>query len=72
MNKDILGNLYYHVGCVYPINRIIHMHLHHDYDKLNRKYYKINDLKLWFESDFKKGEELYIRRVSEKGKYLFR
>ena len=72
MNKDIIGNIYNHVCCVYPFKGMIHMHLHYNYDKLNRTFYKIIDLKLWFISNFNEGEELYVKRISENAKYDFK
>lgn len=71
MSKNILENFYYKTVGVYPIKGIIHKHLRYDYDKLNRKFYRINDLELWFKSNFEEGEELYLKRVSEKAKYDF-
>lgn len=68
---EIISNLYYRTTYAYPFKGMVHAHLGYSYDKMNRTVYRITDLRLWFESDFRYGEELYVYRVSSKGKYNF-
>ena len=70
--KDIISNNYFHTTYSYPFKGMIHMHLHYNYDKLNRKFIKVTDLKLWFQTHFEEGEEVYIERISSNGKYKFK
>lgn len=68
---NILSNLYFNT-CVYPSFKEVHgLHYNWCRSPLNRTYYRIIDLKLWFESDLKEGEIKVIKRVSENGKYDF-
>ena len=39
--------------------------------KINRTFYHITDLELWFSSDFEEGCELDVHRVSSDAKYGF-
>lgn len=72
MNKNILSNLYYRASSCYPYCFKEYIgHVNFNYYSIDRKYYRIYDLRLWFESDFQKGEKLIVKRVSEKSKYDF-
>ena len=69
--NNILSNLYFNTTFSYPFKDVHCMNMTYIRSPMSRTSYKILDLELWFESEFKEGEELVIRRVSENGKYEF-
>lgn len=66
-----MSNLYFNISSVYPFKDTHGSHHNWNRSPINREYYRIYDLKLWFESDFELGEELIVKRISKNGKYFF-
>lgn len=69
--RNIMGNLYFNITALPPFKDVLGSHINWTRSPINRSYYRIYDLKLWFESDFELGEELVVKRISENGKYFF-
>lgn len=67
----VIHNLYCNT-CVYPPFKTVHG-LNYTYIRspLIRKRYRVTDISLWFDTDFKFGAEEIIERVSKNGKYGF-
>ena len=69
--SKILSSLYHNMCAYYPFKDLIYSHRNSNRMIMERTYYRVIDLELWFESDFEDGDEMVIIRVSEKGKYEF-
>jgi len=63
----VLSSLYFNIS---PMDDF-ESHMSCEYRKINRGYYHIIDIKKWFQSDFKEGEEFIVKRISEDGQYNF-
>ena len=68
---NILSSLYFNMAPYPPMKGVICEHRNCIRSSIDRSWYRITDLELWFESDFEFGEELITNRVSENGKYYF-
>ena len=69
----ILDGLYYNTAPSYPMKGICSEHMSCFHNRtIDRQVYKIIDLELWFKSDFKEGEKLITKRISERSKYEFK
>ena len=67
--RNVMGNLYCNRCADYPFKDILYAHMNYHRSSIDRGWYKITDLKAYFESDGEEGEEYIIKRVSENGQY---
>lgn len=67
MKCNVLDSLYYNCAASpYRDTRMSYIH-----SIMERKYWEITDLELWFKSDFDEGCKEVINRVSRNGRYKF-
>lgn len=67
MKCNVLDSLYFNCAATpYMDTRMSCIH-----NIMERRYWEIIDLELWFESDFNEGCKVVIDRVSRNGKYGF-
>ena len=65
----VLCDLYYHMPPCHDFSsRMSFYNVNHS---INRIVYRINDIELWFRSNFELGEVCLIERVSRNAKYNF-
>lgn len=69
--RNVISSLYFNSASTHPFKDCLCSHKNWNRSPIDRQYYHIYDLKLWFESKCELGEELITKRVSENGKYEF-